>query len=64
MTTASRVRAGTRRRLPRFRPSSPPILVGVVIGGLLVLVSGANPVEAYCADPRRRARRATTCRTR
>ncbi|SHE89870.1 nucleoside ABC transporter membrane protein [Kaistia soli DSM 19436] len=37
------------RRLLRIPPVPLAILVGVVLGGLLVLVSGGNPVEAYAA---------------
>lgn len=36
-------------RLPRIPAVPLAILVGVLIGGLLVLASGGNPVEAYAA---------------
>ncbi len=37
------------RRLPRIPPVPLAILVGVVLGGLLVLASGGDPLAAYAA---------------
>ena len=42
-------RASPLRSLPRIPPVPLAILVGVIVGGLLVLGSGGNPLSAYAA---------------